>query len=122
VRPAFAQGGGRYIPDKKKPSGKHTRQPSQRGRASAQSTAQRGKSASQSTAQRGKSASQSTAQRGKSAVQSVSRSKKTKFDRIFGEDASRIRREAAQMSERGGAKRQKSTKNTQKQFQKSKKR
>ena len=50
------------------------------------------------------------------------RNKKTKFDRIFGEDASRIRREAAAMSEKGGRKGQKSTKNTKNQYQKSKKR
>ncbi|MBP3583687.1 MAG: YgiQ family radical SAM protein, partial [Clostridia bacterium] len=81
VRPAFAQGGGRYIPDKKKsaPRSKQGRGGSRKGNSFAKVTS--------------------------------AAPKKTKFDRIFGEDASRIRREAAQMSAGSIKRGQKSTKN-----------
>lgn len=78
VRPAFGQGGDtRYVPDKGK------RQSKSRG----------GK---KSGASRGYTAP--TEQR-------TASGKKTKLDRIFGEDSARIRREAARMSDNDGSSR-----------------
>ena len=91
VRPAFAQGGGRYIPDKKK----NGRKPS--CQSSSKSLSSKGRVGSRNGVQSTRSASTGA--------------KKTKFDRIFGEDASRIRREAARMTSGGKGSVQKSTKN-----------
>ena len=116
VRPAFAQGGGRYVPDKKKSSSA-----SRQGRLSS------GKS--RSAAPKGKSSlgghSKSRANSVNAQAPATSRTKKTKFDRIFGEDASRIRREAAMIgsgSSKNGQKSSKNAKNGKNQAVKNKKR
>ena len=113
VRPAFAQGGARYIPDKKKSSS-----PTRQGRMPS------AKSASTQSRTKGgaKGGARGSLRPFADSASVAGRNKKTKFDRVFGEDASRIRREAAAMSEKGGRKGQKSTKNTKNQYQKSKKR
>ena len=90
VRPSFS--GGRYVPDKKaaKPSKSSKRSISHRNTAKSQ----------------GRSAH---------AVYSAPQKKgKSKFDRIFGEDADRIRREADRLSRSTSSKKSQSTKGGQK--------
>ena len=93
VRPAFMQGGARFVPDKPK-NGKRT---------SAERNGAKKASADRRNAGARKAFSDGmggTAFNGKGAAGA----KKTKFDRIFGEDADRIRREAMRLSsDRGSA-------------------
>ena len=86
VRPSFK--GGRYTPDNKKSD--HN--------------------------QRGRSNSQKTQKNNGYTVKNapLPKKNKSKFDRIFGEDAQRIRREVAKMSESSGKKSSKGQKNGQK--------
>lgn len=78
IRPAFMQGGARYVPEKAKNS---KRTAAERSGARKASLERRG----------GKAMQKHGASVGK-------KPSKTKFDRIFGEDAERIRREASRLS------------------------
>ena len=85
VRPAFGQHSGGYYNDKRgKTSGKSS------GRATKRSTSQR-------------SATSSSRRPDATYHRPETAKKKTKFDRVFGEDAARIRREADALT-RGGKK------------------
>ena len=81
VRPAFMQGGARYVPE-------------------------RAKNAKRTSAERNGAKKASLERRGakpakKHPSASARKPSKTKFDRIFGEDAERIRREASRLSSSG---------------------
>ena len=82
IRPAFMQGGARYVPEKSK-NAKRT-------------SAERNGAKKASLDRRGAKPTQ------KHASPSAKKPSKSKFDRIFGEDAERIRREASRLSSNGG--------------------
>lgn len=102
VRPAFMQGGARYVPEKQKNA---KRTSAERNGAKKASLDRRGAK----PAQKHQSAS-------------ARKSSKTKFDRIFGEDAERIRREASRLSSNGTKSASKSSSRDRKSTPKGKKR
>ena len=82
VRPAFMQGGARYVPEKAKNA----------KRTSAERNGARKASSDRRTSAKNTPKNSFSAQK---------KTSKSKFDRVFGEDAERIRREAAKMSAGG---------------------
>ena len=101
IRPAFMQGGARYVPEKSK-NAKRT-------------SAERNGAKKASLDRRGAKPTQ------KHASPSAQKPSKSKFDRLFGEDAERIRREASRLSSNGGKTATKSNAKGRKNTSKSKK-